>query len=152
LLVCNWPYSVRQNHLFVKMLYNRDFTIQKYFRDSTLVTSQKNQFPVSRPDNVSSRPDAHLSIAPASGRRAIPSGRQTDQASSFQTTWTSVRTFLYVEKLLCQLASVRTTQQPVRTTSSDRSASDSFQVQIREDCCNRLDALLLQARITIQIQ
>jgi len=39
-------------------------TIQKYFRDSALVTSQKNRFPVSRPDDVSSSPDAHLSTVP----------------------------------------------------------------------------------------
>jgi hypothetical protein len=95
----------------------------------------------------------------SSGRRAIPSGHQTDQASFVRTTWISIRTLHCIEKLLCQLASVRTTQQPVRTMSSDRSTSDSFQVQIREDWCNRPDdvdsrpdALIHKARIAIQIQ
>jgi hypothetical protein len=33
LLVCDWPHFVfGQNHLFVKMLLNRDFTIQKHSR------------------------------------------------------------------------------------------------------------------------
>jgi hypothetical protein len=58
-----------------------------------------------------------------SGRRTILSGRPTDQASFVQTTWISVRTLHCIEKLLFQLASVRTTLQPVQTTSSDRSAS-----------------------------
>jgi hypothetical protein len=57
------------------------------------------------------------------------------------------------------LASVKTSQQPVRMTSSDRSASNfSFQIQIREDWCNRPDdvdsspdTLIHKARIAIQI-
>jgi hypothetical protein len=62
LLVCNWPYSFGQNHLFrVKMLYNRDSTIQKCFRRfCTACKSEDFQFPVSRPDD-----------------RAIPSGRSS---------------------------------------------------------------------------
>jgi hypothetical protein len=33
LLVCDWPYSVfGQNHLFVKMFYQGDSAIQKYFK------------------------------------------------------------------------------------------------------------------------
>jgi hypothetical protein len=52
-LVCNWPHSVGQNHFIVKMLFNRNFA------------SQKSQFPASRSDDVSSRPDAHLSKASA---------------------------------------------------------------------------------------
>jgi hypothetical protein len=30
-LVCNWPHSIGQNHLFVKMLFNKDSAIQKCF-------------------------------------------------------------------------------------------------------------------------
>jgi hypothetical protein len=41
-----------------------------------------------------------------------------------------VRTLHCIEKLLFQLASVRTSQHPVRTSINDRSTSDSFQVQI----------------------
>jgi len=32
LLVCNWLYSVRQNHFFVMMLLNRDSAIQSASR------------------------------------------------------------------------------------------------------------------------
>jgi hypothetical protein len=61
---------------------------------------------------------------------------------------------------LLQLASVRTFQQPVRTTLSVRSSFRiSLQTQRWEDCCNRpdnvdsrLDALIYKASITIQIQ
>jgi hypothetical protein len=104
---------------------------------------------------VSSRPDAHLSIVPAIRTTYVPyrpDARQT-KASSVQTTWISVRTLICIEKLLFQLASVRTTQQPVRTTLSDRSSFRfSFQNQIWEDYCNRPndvdshpDTLLLKA-------
>jgi hypothetical protein len=50
--------------------------------DSAQFASQKIRFPVSRPDDVSYRPDPH----------------QT-KASSVRTTWIPIRTFLYVEKL-----------------------------------------------------
>jgi tRNA(Leu) C34 or U34 (ribose-2'-O)-methylase TrmL len=45
---------------------------------------------------------------------------QTNIASFVRTTWTSVRTLHYIEKLLIQLASVRTSQQPVQTPLSIR--------------------------------
>jgi hypothetical protein len=45
-----------------------------------------------------SRPDAHLSLFHPSGRRAIPSGLETDQASSVRTTCLSVRTLHCVER------------------------------------------------------
>jgi hypothetical protein len=57
-----------------------------------------------------------------------------------------------------QLASIRTSQQPVRTPLGTRPVSDSFQVPIKERSINRLDdvvsrpdARLLKARIAIQI-
>jgi hypothetical protein len=66
MLVCNWPYSVGQNHVFVKMPYNRDSTIQKCFRRfCTACKSEDFQFPVSRPED-----------------RAIPSGRSSVHSSS----------------------------------------------------------------------
>jgi hypothetical protein len=110
LLVRDWPYSVfGQNHLFVKMLFNRDFTIQKCFRRfcndfksedfGSLSAVRTTCHPVRMPICLLFHP---------SGRRVIPSGRPTDQASS-----------------------VRTSQQPVRTPLSDRSASNSFQVQFK---------------------
>jgi hypothetical protein len=66
-----------------------------------------------------------------SGRRALPSGRQTDQASSVRMTCIFCPDLYCIEKLLFQLASVRTSQQPVPTPLSDRSALDSFQVQFK---------------------
>jgi hypothetical protein len=52
-----------QNHLCVNMLFNRDSAIQKCFRK--ILQSQKSRFPASRPDEVSSRPDIHLSTVPS---------------------------------------------------------------------------------------
>jgi hypothetical protein len=93
---------IGQNHLYLKMLFNRDYTIQKCSRDSALFASQEKSVPCQ-----------------PSGRRAILSGRPTDKASFVRTTWIIVQTFLYIEKLLFQLASVR-------TTLNDRLASDFF--------------------------
>jgi hypothetical protein len=94
-----------------------------------------------------------------SRRRAIPSGCPTNQAPLVWTTCISVRTLHYIEKLLFHLASVRTTQQPVRPPFSIRSSFRFFPKYIWEDCYNRPDdvdfhpdALLLKVRITIQIQ
>jgi hypothetical protein len=62
------------------------------------------------------------------------------KASSVWTMWFSVRTLLCIEKLLFQLASVRTFQQLVRTTLSVRSSFRfSFKKKIWEDCCNHPD-------------
>jgi cell division FtsZ-interacting protein ZapD len=81
----------------------------------------------------------------------IPIGRQTDQHHPSGRCIFSVRTLHCVEKLLFQLASVRTSQQPVRTSISDRSASDSYQVQYMGRLTHRLDAIINKARIEIQI-
>jgi hypothetical protein len=121
-LVCNWTHSVGQNHFVVKMLFNSDSTIQSTSRRFCADYKSKNSIPCqpsgrrvipsrcptvqsfSRPDDVSYRLDAH----------------QT-KASSVRTTWIPVRTFLCVEKLqTAPLASVRSFQQPVRTTLSVR--------------------------------
>jgi hypothetical protein len=87
-----------------------------------------------------------------------PSGRPTDQASSVQTTWLSVRTHHCIEKILFQLRSVRMSQHLVRTPLSDRSASDLSKFNLREDCFKRPDdvdshpdALIHKVRIAIQI-
>jgi hypothetical protein len=79
-----------------------------------------------------------------SGRRGFPSG-PSSVSRSFE---------------LLQLASVRTIQQPLRTTLSVRSSFKiSFQTQIWEDCCNRPDdvdsrpdVLIHKASIVNQIQ
>jgi hypothetical protein len=138
---------------------NRDSTCQSIFR--RLCTAKKIEdfrFPVSRPDDVLSRPDAHLSIAPFVWTTYHTDRTPDRPASSVRTTYLSVRTLHCIEKLLFQLASVRTSQHPVRTSISDRSASDSFQVQNMgrlihrpKDVVSRPDALINKARIVIQI-
>jgi hypothetical protein len=97
-----------------------------------------------RPDNMSYRPDAHLS-----------------KASSVQTTRT-FRPDLPLSRSfdLLQLASVRTFQQHIRTTLSVRQASGFLsKSQLWEDRCNRPDdvdsrpnALIHKVSIAIQIQ
>jgi hypothetical protein len=94
-----------------------------------------------------------------SGWRAIPSGPQTDQALSVRTTLTFVRTLTVSRSFYSSLhPSGRLSSQSGRLSVFDQ-VSDSFQVHLWEDWCNRpddvdshLDALLLKARISIQIQ
>jgi hypothetical protein len=151
---CVWTKS-----LMCKDVVNRDSTCQSIFR--RLWTAKKIEdfrFPVSRPDDVLSRPDAHLSIAPFV-RTTCHTVRMPDRpASSVRTTYLFVRTLHCIEKLLFQLASVRTSQQPVRTSISDWSTLDSFQVQnmgrlihCLDDVVSRPDELINKARIAIQI-
>jgi hypothetical protein len=83
---------IGQNHLYVKMLFTGIPLFRSASNDSALFTSQRFRFSASRPDDVSSCPDDHLSIVPAvwttchtvrmlnkpkhhpSGRRGFPSG------------------------------------------------------------------------------
>jgi hypothetical protein len=114
---------------------NKDSTCQSIFRRLCTVKKIEDfRLLVSRPDDVLSRPDAHLSTAPfvQTTRRIVRTPNRP--ASSIRTTYLSVRTLHCIEKLLFQLDSIRTSQQPVRMSITDRSASDSFQVQIWEDC------------------
>jgi hypothetical protein len=121
---------------------NRDSTCQSIFiRLCTAKKIEDFSFPVSRPDDVSSHPDAHLSTVP-----------------SVRMTYLFLPDLHCIEKLLFQLASIRTSQQPVRTYISTRTVSDSFQVPIKgrsinhpDDVVSRPDACLLKARIAIQI-
>jgi len=151
---CVWTKS-----LMCKDVVNRDSTCQSIFK--RLCTAKKIEdfrFRVSRPDDMLSHPDAHLSTA-ALVRTTCHTVRMPDRpTSSVRTTYLSFRTRHCIEKLLFQLAFVRTSQHPVRTSISDRSASDSFQVQNMErlthspdDVVSRLDALINKARIAIQI-
>jgi len=100
--------------------------------DSALRVNQKIFSSLSAVQTTTpSRPDGHLST--------IPSVRTT-----CHTVWTPDRPSIIcpddvlsrpdlhcIEKLLCQLASVQTSQQPVWTHLCDRSASESFQVQFK---------------------
>jgi hypothetical protein len=100
MLVCNWPHSVGQNHFVVKMLFNKDSTIQSTSRKFCADNKSENSIPCQ-----------------PSGRCVIPSGRPTIQsfshpgdvsycsdshqtkASPIRMTWIPIQTFLYVEKL-----------------------------------------------------
>jgi hypothetical protein len=124
-------FSVWTKSLMCKDVVNRDSTCQSIFiRLCTAKKIEDFKFPVSRPDDVLSRPDAHLSIASFVRTTCHPVRTPDRPASSDQTTYLFVQTPHCIEKRLFQLASVQTSQQPVQTSISDRSASDSFQVQI----------------------
>jgi len=77
-----------QNHLYVKMLFNRDSAIQKCFRRFyTACKSEDFRFPVSRPDDgaiPSGRSSVHCCIHPDD----VPyrSNAQIDLASFVRTT------------------------------------------------------------------
>jgi hypothetical protein len=137
-----------------------DSTIQKYFRDSALVTSQKNRFPVSRPDDraiPSGRSSVHCSSCPDD----VPYRSDTRQTKHHPFGWrgllsgpsTVSRSFCSNLHLSGRLSS------PSGRLSVFDQASNSFQVHLWEDWCNRSDdvdshpdELLLKARIVIQIQ
>jgi hypothetical protein len=147
LLVCDWPHSVfGQNLLFVKMLYHRDSTIQKCFRVRRFSVPCQPSGRPSHPIRTPFYPLLH-----PSRRRAIPSGRQTDQASSVRTRYISVRTLHCIEKLLSSL------HPSGRLLLLDQSLILS-KFQLREDqfdlpnnVVSRPDARILKARITIQM-
>jgi hypothetical protein len=137
------------------MLFNKDSTIQSTSRRFCVDYKSENSIPCqpsgrrvipsgrlavqssNRPDDVSNRPDAHKT-----------------KASSVQTTWIFVRTFLCVEKLRTAPAYIRSDVSVVLSDDSQCSTKlqISFQNQIWEDCCKRPDdvdsppdALLLKA-------
>jgi len=106
------------------MLFNRDSTIQKCFRRFCTVCKSEKSIPY-QPFRRRVIPSGRSSIHSSSRSDNVPyypDARHT-KASSVRTTWIFFRTLLWIEKLLFQLASVWTTQQPVQTTLSDR-ASD----------------------------
>jgi hypothetical protein len=93
---CVWTKS-----LMCKDAVNRDFTCQSIFR--RLCTAKKIEdfrFPVSRPDDVSSHPDAHLSTVPSvrTTCSSRPDARQTsiirlDDVSFLSGPYTVSRSF-----------------------------------------------------------
>jgi hypothetical protein len=104
---CVWTKSLK-----CKDAVNRDSTIQS-------LQVRRIQVPY-QPSGRSSHP-VRTPICPLfhpSGRRVIPSGRQTDQHHPSGRSAHSVRTPYCIEKFLCQLASIRTFQHHVRTPPS----------------------------------
>jgi hypothetical protein len=145
---CVWTKS-----LMCKRCCKQGFHLSEYFQ-KTLHCEKDRRFqipcqPSGRSVIPSGRPSVHCSFRPDD--MFIPTRHQTDQHHPSGRRIFSVRNLHYVEKLLFQLASVRTSQQPVRTSISDRSASDSFQVQNMGRLTHRPDALINKARIVIQI-
>jgi len=134
----------------------RDSTCQSIFRRLYTAKKIEDCQPSGRRVIPSGRPFVHCSIRPDDV--FIPTGCQTDQHHPSRPRIFSVWTLHCIEKLLFQLAYVRTSQQPVRTPINTRTVSDSFQVPIKErsvnrpnDVVSRPDACLLKARIAIQI-
>jgi hypothetical protein len=133
------------------MLFNRDSTIQKCSRDFTLFSSQRFRFPASQ-----------TLICPQfqpSGRRTIPFGRPRDQ-SIIRLYDMDFRPDTHLYREASVLACIHPDVSAARPDDSQWSSFRfSFQVQIREDCCNhqddvdsRPDALTHKARIAIQTQ
>jgi len=163
MLVCNWPHSVGKNCFFVKMLFNRDPTIQKCFRRFYRVCKAKNLVPCQ-----------------PSGRPVIPSGRPAIQSTSRRNNvsycpdahqskasfvWTT-RTFR-PDLPLCREVSIcyslhtsgRFSSTSGQLSMFNKASAFLSKTQIWEDCCNRPndvdsspDALIHKACIVIQIQ
>jgi hypothetical protein len=105
---CVWTKS-----LICKDAVNMNSTVQSEVR-------RISKFPVSRPDDVSSRPDAHLSTAPSVWTMCHPVRTPDNPASSVRTTcFFRPDTSLYRE-VSVPACSVRTFQQHVRTPISSR--------------------------------
>jgi hypothetical protein len=99
--------------LICKDAANRDSTVQSEVR-------RISKFPVSRPDDVSSRLDAHLSTAPSVRTMCHPVRTPDSPVSSVRTTcFFRPETSLYREASV-PACSVWTFQQHVRTPISSR--------------------------------
>jgi hypothetical protein len=113
LLVCNWPHSIGQNHLFVKMLFNKDSAIQKCFQ-KILHSLQVKKFSFL----PAVRTTCHTVRMPIRLKHHLY--RPSSVSRSFE---------------LLQLASIRTIQQPAQTTLSVRS---SFRISFQNTDMGRL--------------
>jgi hypothetical protein len=146
----------RTKSLICKDALHRESTIQKYFRDSALVTSQKNRFPVSRPTTC--HPVRTL-ICPLF-HPTYHTVQVPDRSSIIHPN----DVYFRLEPSLYREASVPACIRPDDSAARPDdvewliSFRFSFQVQIREDWCNRLDdvdsrpdALIHKAKIAIQI-
>jgi hypothetical protein len=146
--------------LVCKDALHRDSTIHKYFRDSALVTSQKNLFPLSRPDDraiPSGRPSIHCSICSDDMPYRLDA-QQIKHHLSKRCVFSSIP-FTVSRSFCSSLHPSGCLSSPFGCLSVFDQAFDSFQNYMWEDCCNRpddvdfrSDALLFKVRITIQIQ
>jgi hypothetical protein len=160
LLVYDWPHSVWTKSLVCKDTILQGIPLFRSISEDSACKSEDFWFPVSRlddraipsgrssihcsihPDNVPCHPDARQIKHHPSGRRVFLSGPFTVSRSLCFSLHPSGR--------LNNLS---------RRPSVFDQAFDSFKNYIWEDCCNRPndvdfrpDALLLKARIAIQIQ
>jgi len=151
ILLVFWPYYVfGQNHLCVKML-KQGFHFQSAVK--------KFKFPVSRPDDVSSRPDANLSTAPSVRTTCHPVRTPDSPATSVQTTCSFSPNPYTVSRSFCSSLhpSGRFSSTSGRLSVLER-FTDSFQVPRKgrsinrpDDVVSRPDVCLHKARIAVQI-
>jgi len=142
---CVWTKS-----FICKDAANKDSTVQSEVR-------RISKFPVSRPDDVSSRPDAHLSTTPSVRMMCHPVRTPDTLASAVRTTC-----FFRLDTSLYREASVPACSVQRFSSTSGRLSvlewfTDSFQVPRKGRSINRSDnvvyrpdAYLRKARITIQ--
>jgi hypothetical protein len=161
LLVCDWPHSVfEQNHLFVKMLLNRDFTIQKHSRwFCAAFKTEVFRVPVSRPDDrviPSGCPSVHCSIRPddipyrpdARHTKHHPSGRR-DFPSGCTTVSRSFCSSLHPSGRFSSLSGCLSVIDQLQILSKYNLRENRFNCP--DDVDSRPDALIHKARIVIQI-
>jgi hypothetical protein len=142
---CVWTKSI-----ICKDAANRNSIVQSEVR-------RISKFPVSRLDDVSSRPDAHLSSAPSVWTMCHPVGRQTVQHHPSGRRASSVLTLHCIEKFLCQLALSGRFSSTSKRLSVLKRFTNSFQVPRNgrsinrpDDVVYRPDAYLRKARIAVQ--
>jgi hypothetical protein len=140
------------------MLFKRVFAIQKYF--SKDYASQKSRFPTIRTDDVSSRPDAHLSTVPAFWK-TCHTVRTPDRPSIIRLDDVNFCPDSSLYRETSVPACIRPDVSAALPDDVQWSISFIFYFhdQIREDWCNRpdnvdsrLDVLIHKARIAFQIQ
>jgi hypothetical protein len=121
-----------KNHLYVKNVVLQGIPIFRRVLEDSAYKTENLRFLVSRSDDraiPSGRPSVHCSIWPDD----VPyrsDARQTKHHPSERRAF-SVRTSTISRSYCSSIASVQTSQQPVRTPLSDRLASNSFQVQFK---------------------
>jgi hypothetical protein len=142
---CVWTKS-----LMCKDAVNRDSTCQHFQKTLHCEKDRRFQFscqPSGRRVIPFGCPFVHCSIRPDD--MFIPTRHQTDQHHPSGRRIFSVWTLHCIDKL--QLASVQTSQQPVRMPLCTQTVSDSFQVRNMGRLTHRPDAIINKTRIAIQI-